>query len=188
MWLQGAPIEACGVLGLLGCPRFLRRATFPTSEVSYLVDSISSSKPANSWWHQFPCFSITGFYKPTVQVSLQVCCVAATDTCKQCCPSLPPAPPAIETPMTNLSPTGGCYYLLLSLRRTIITEHIHSQQGSSHKNYNFQIFLILKSEFPHSTIFRLSDNLGSATSGSSLNKLRVVQYFRMNNFKAFHNC
>ena len=94
----------------------------------------------------------------------------------------------LKRPMTNLSPTGGCYYLLLSLRRTIITEHIHSQQGSSHKNYNFQIFLILKSEFPHSTIFRLSDNLGSATSGSSLNKLGVVQYFRMNNSKAFHNC
>ena len=58
MWLQGAPNEACGVLGLLSCPRFLRRVTFPTSEVSYLVDSISSSKPANSWCHQFPCFSI----------------------------------------------------------------------------------------------------------------------------------
>ena len=92
----------------------------------------------------------------------------------------------LKLPMTNLSPTGGCYYLLLPLPRTIITEHIHSQQGSAYKNYNFLIFLISKSENFH--YFPPRRQSGWATSGSSLNKAGVVQYFRMNNSKAFHNC
>ena len=79
MWLPGAPNEACGVLRLLRCPRFLRRATFPTSEASYypyaplsivkhVTIALTPANHRNSWFHQFLSYSITGLYKPTVSV------------------------------------------------------------------------------------------------------------------------
>ena len=115
-----------------------------------------------------------------VQVSVLVCCVAATDTCKQCCPSLPPVPPAIETADDKSESNRR-----VLLPPTVITTHYHHRAHPfTARKLSQKLQLSEVFSFPHSTIFRLSDNLGSATSGSSLNKLGVVQYFRMNNSKA----
>ena len=50
---------------------------------------------------------------------------------------------SLKRPMTNLAPTVGGRYLCLPLPTTIITGHIHSQKGSFHKNWTFQLLFFL---------------------------------------------
>ena len=127
-----------------------------------------------------------------VQVSVLVCFVAATYTCKQCCPSLPPAPPAIETADDKSESNRR-----VLLPPTAITTHYYHrahpfsagkllQKLQLSDILNFKIWIFPISPFHYFP--PPSRQSGWATSGSSPNKAGVVQYFHMNNSKAFHNC
>ena len=102
--------------------------------------------------------------------------------------SLPPAPPAIETARWQiwLQPEGAitsyCHYDALSSQST----SIHSREKPQLSDFLYFSIRFLSPQFFHH--FPPLRQSGWATSGTSLNKARVVQYFRMNNFKAFHNC
>ena len=117
--------------------------------------------------------------------------VAATHTLAskvgQGCPSLH-QPPAIETARWQiwLQPEGAitsyCHYDALSSQST----SIHSREKLQLSDFLYFSILFFPSQIFHH--FPPPRESGWATSGTSLNKAKVVQYFRMNNFKAFHNC